>query len=146
MHNDLIAAQREWGIAFDGAVDLLKPEYKNDYGLAMDAQPTLVTTSNSGIPQFLTTFVDPDILRILTAKNKAAEILGEVRKGSFVDRTAIFPMVEQTGQVASYGDYNTDGHAGANMNFPVREAFNYQVIVEYGELEIELVKKCEMLY
>ena len=31
MHNDLIAAQREWGIAFDGAVDLLKPEYKNDY-------------------------------------------------------------------------------------------------------------------
>lgn len=144
MHNDLILAQREFGIAFDGATDLLKPEYKSNFDLAMDAQPGLVTAGNSGIPQFLTTFVDPDILRILTAKNKAAEILGEVRKGSFVDRTAVFPIVEPTGQVASYGDFNTDGHAGANMNFPVREAYNYQIIIEYGELEMEQAGKAKI--
>lgn len=136
-NSELAVFERVAGIYLPGAVDYIKPEWKHDFGMAMDAQPTLVTTGSSGIPAFLTTFIDPDILRVLTTKNQAANILGEVRKGSWLDITAMFPVVEQTGEVSSYGDFNTNGRAGINTNFPTREAYLYQVMVEYGELEME---------
>ncbi len=134
---DLAKHQRDWGITFPGVQGFIEPEWKRDFALAMDAQPALVTTPNSGIPQFLTSFIDPDLLRILTAKNAAVEIFGEVRKGSFTDVTAIFPVIEHTGEVSSYGDFNQNGRAGANANFPTREAYLYQTVCEYGELEME---------
>ena len=136
-NSELAVFERVAGIYLPGAVDYIKPEWKHDFGMAMDAQPTLVTTGSSGIPAFLTTFIDPDILRVLTTKNQAANIMGEVRKGSWLDITAMFPVVEQTGEVSSYGDFNTNGRAGINTNFPTREAYLYQVMVEYGELEME---------
>ena len=133
----LIQAEQVAGITFPGALDFIKPEWKRDYRLAMDAQPTLVTTPNSGIPAFLTTFIDADLLRILTAKNAAAEIFGEVRKGSFADSTAIFPVIEHTGEVSSYGDYSANGRSDANTNFPERQSYLYQTVVEYGDLQME---------
>lgn len=106
-------------------------------GFAMDAQTQLVTLPNSAVPAMFTTIVDPDIYQVLWAKNQAAEILGEVRKGTWIDQTAMFPVVEQTGEVSSYGDFNTNGRAGANMNWPQRQSYLYQTVCEYGELEIE---------
>jgi len=136
-NQDLAIFERDWGISLHGAVEFLKPEWKRNFNLAMDAQPTLVTTTSAGIPQFLTTFIDPDLLRVLTAKNSAVEIFGEVRKGSFTDVSVMFPVVEQTGEVSSYGDYANNGRAGLNVNFPTREAYLYQNIIEYGDLEME---------
>lgn len=104
---------------------------------AMDAQPALATAPNTGIPAFLTTLVDPEVYRILFAPTQAAEIFGETRKGTWIDQTAMFPTVEQTGEVSSYGDYNENGRSGANMNWPQRQSYLFQTIAEYGELEIE---------
>lgn len=134
---DLDTFEAQWGITFPGAVGFIDPAWKRNFNLAMDAQPTLITTPNSGIPAFLTTFIDPDLLRILTAKNAAVEIFGEVRKGSFTDQTAMFPVIELTGEVSTYGDFNANGRAGVNTNFPQRESYLYQTVVEYGELELE---------
>lgn len=105
--------------------------------MAMDAQPALSTTANAGIPAFLTTLIDPDVYRVVFAPTRAAEIFGETRKGSWVDQTAMFPVIESTGEVSSYGDYNENGHAGANMNWPQRQSYLFQTISEYGELEVE---------
>jgi len=80
-----------WGI-HTSAVDYVKPEWKQNFRLAMDAQPTLITTPNSGIPAFLTTIIDPQILKVLLAPNKAATIFGEVKKGTWLDQTAMFPI------------------------------------------------------
>lgn len=103
---------------------------------ATDAQPTLQTLPNSGIPWFLSNFVDPAVYQILFAANKAAKIFGERRSGTWVDTSAMFPTVEHEGEVSSYGDYNENGHTGANTNWPNRQAYLYQTIKEYGELEI----------
>lgn len=111
--------------------------FGRNFALAMDALPTLATPANSAIPAFLTTFIDPTVYEILFAPNKAADILGEVRKGSWVDQTAMFPTVEHTGEVASYGDWNNSGRAGYNMFFPQRQAYLFQFIKQYGELELE---------
>lgn len=133
------------GVVFMGqpGMDLQKPDAAFSLrvaqdGFACDAQPTLITTSNAGIPAFLSTFVDPKLIEVLVAPMKAAEIVGnEVKKGDWTTETAMFPVVESTGQVASYGDYSANGQAGANTNFPQRQSYTYQVMTQWGERELE---------
>lgn len=126
-----------WGIEFPGAQMFARPEWKENFNLAMDAQPALVTVPNSGIPAYLTYFLDPDVLHVLTAKNQAAEIFGEKQKGEWTSTALLFPVVERTYEVSSYGDYANNGRAGINFNFPERQPYLYQTICEYGDLEIE---------
>jgi hypothetical protein len=131
--------EQRWGIRFPGSEAFCRPEWKDNFQLAMDAQPQLVTSPNSGIPAYLTFFTDPDILRVLTAPNEGAEIFGEKQKGEFATTTLIFPVVERTYEVSSYGDFSNNGRAGINTNFPERQPYLYQTVTEYGDLEIERV-------
>jgi hypothetical protein len=144
MNPVLLAACQKAGIHFMGSqnLDFQKPgaslRIAHDGMFACDAQPGLVTTSNSGIPAFLTTYIDPKLIEILVAPMKAAEVVGEeTKKGDWTTQTAMFPVVESTGQVASYGDFNENGTAGVNTNFPQRQAYHYQVMTQWGELELE---------
>lgn len=125
------------GAVLPEAVSYLPEEFKRDFGLAMDAQPALSTSANSGIPAFLTTMVDPAVFKVLFSPNKAATIFGEVRKGSWLDETAMFPTVEHTGEVSSYGDFAENGHTGINTNWPQRQSYLFQTVKEYGERELE---------
>ena len=134
MHPDFFALQRISGIHFMGQpnMDFLRTE------MAMDAQPSLVTQSNAGIPAFLSTYVDPKVIEILLSPMKASEIVGEEsKKGDWTTETAMFPVVESTGETSSYGDYANSGQAGANVNFPQRQSYHYQVITQWGERELE---------
>ena len=107
-------------------------------GFACDAQPTLITTSNAGIPAFLSTYIDPKLIEVLVSPMKAAEIVGdETKKGDWTTETAMFPVVESTGETSSYGDYSENGQAGVNSNFPQRQSFHYQVMTQWGERELE---------
>ena len=136
-NSDFAILERDWGIVMPEAQGYMEPAHKRDFNLAMDAQPQLVTTSSSGIPAFLTTMVDPNVIKVLLAPNKGAQILGEEKKGTWLDDTAIFPMVERVGEVSSEGDLNNNGHAGLNTAWPQRQSYLYQIIVEYGERESE---------
>ena len=118
------------------AMDYLPEGMTHNINLAMDAQPGLVTVSNSGIPSYLSNYLDPNIIKVLTAPLRAAEILGESQKGDWVTDTATFPIVEMTGEVSAYGDYNNNGSSGANANFNTRQSFHYQTFTEWGEKEL----------
>lgn len=136
----LQSLQEQAGIYFVGVPDvaLQMDGVAGNIRLAMDAQPSLVTTSNSGIPAFLSTYIDPKMIEILVAPMKAAEIVGdEIKKGDWTSETAMFPVVESTGETSSYGDYAESGQAGANVNFPQRQSYHYQVITQWGERELE---------
>ena len=110
----------------------------HDGGFACDAQPSLVSVSSSGIPAFLSTFIDPKLIETLVAPMKAAEIVGdEVKKGDWTTETAMFLMVESTGQTSAYGDYSENGSVGVNVNFPQRQSFHYQIMSQWGERELE---------
>lgn len=104
--------------------------------LARDAQPGLTTDPNAGIPSIFTTWVDPKIYEVLFAKNASTEILDEVRNGDWTRDTALFPIVEHAGEVTSYGDYNEDGTATANANWPNRQNYIFQTMKQYGEREL----------
>lgn len=125
------------GAHFPAAIAYLPPAWRKDYRLAMDAQPTLTTDPNSAIPALLTTLIDPQVYKVLYAAQKAAVIFGEQKKGSWTDQTALFPTSENTGEVTSYGDFNENGRASANVNWPNRQSYLFQTMIEYGELETE---------
>ena len=127
----------ERGVTLPGVRSYLPEQFKRDYGLAMDAQPLIQTDPNSAVPAFLTTMIDPAVFKVLFAPNRAAIIFGEVRKGTWLDETAMFPTVEHTGQVSSYGDWAQNGRAGVNTNWPQRQAYLFQTVKEYGDRELE---------
>lgn len=136
----LQALQQQAGIIFMGEPNagLQVPDAARNFALAMDAQPALVTVSNSGIPSFLSTYIDPKVIEILVSPMKAAEIVGEeVKTGDWLRETAMFPVVESTGQTSSYGDYSNNGVADANVNWENRQSYHYQVITQWGERELE---------
>lgn len=110
-------------------------EYAMD---AADLTPHLVGTPNSGIPTYLTTYVDPKVIEVLVAPMKAAELVGESKKGDWTTLTAAFIQAEPTTKVATYGDYSSDGDSGANINYPQRQAYFFQTWTRWGERELEM--------
>lgn len=151
--SQVIAELEQYGIVFDarlGAVDFLKAESSKQIklrrtfdpatqkmGIACDAQPELVTVSNSGIPQYLSNYLDPRVIQVLVSPMKAAQIYGETQKGSWLTSTLQFKVQEYTGETSSYGDFNNNGSAGQNLNFPVTQTYHYQTITQWGQKEAE---------
>ena len=128
------------------ALGYVQDGWRDDFNLAMDAQPALVTTSNVGIPAFLSNLIDPEVVRVLLAPTKAAEIFGEQKKGDWTLITTQFPVMEMTGQVTSYGDYNADGSTGVNVNWVPRQSYHFQTVQQYGERELEMYGLAKINY
>ena len=107
-----------------------------DRSIGLDAQPTLITAANAGIPALFTTYVDPAIIEVLVSPTKAAELYGETKKGTWVSDTAMFIMAERTGTTSTYGDFSQDGTANSNEQFPQRQSYHYQTNTRWGEREL----------
>lgn len=137
-HSTFKQLEQDAGIFFPGAMDFMPKGVSHNFGMALDAQPGLVTVSNAAIPAYLSNYIDPKVIEALVAPMKAAVILGETKKGDWTTTTAMFPAIENTGEVSSYGDYSNNGVAGANANFNTRESYHYQVITRWGEKELEM--------
>lgn len=105
-------------------------------GVALDAQPELVNNPDTGIPAYLSNVLDPRVIDALYSPMKAAQIYGEMQKGTWVTTQTQFIFSESTGEVVAYGDYNNGGNAGFNLNFPTRQSFHYQTFTRWGQKEI----------
>ena len=102
--------------------------------LALDAQPSLVTTRNLGIPAYLANLVDPRVIRVLVTPMKAAEIYrGDQKRGTRPRLRRNSRRWRPTGQVSSYGDYSEDGNVGSNYNWVPRQSYHFQTITRYGD-------------
>jgi hypothetical protein len=102
------------------------------------AQPGILTQTNAGIPAFLANFIDPKFIEVLTQPMNATKIMEERGLGTWTTKTAQFPVIEHAGEVTTYGDYNTNGSAGANVNWVPRQQYIYQSICNWGDYEMEL--------
>ncbi len=113
------------------------PDLGTALKMALDALPALSTEANSGVPMQFLNYVDPQVYEVLFAPLLVAEALGgELQRGSWEMVSAMFPVVEATGEVSSYEDYSNSGLSGVNMNWPQRENYVFQTIVPYGEMEV----------
>jgi len=134
-HKSMLSAR---GVNLPDVISYIPDEFRYNLDLAMDAQPALNTTDpNSAVPAMLTTMIDPKVIKALFAPNKLAIIMGEERRGTFVNDTIMLPVTETGGEVSSYGDYAENGDATANVNWPQRQLYRFQIHKQYGDLEVE---------
>lgn len=115
-------------------------------GLGMDAQSQLITAPNAGIPAFLTNLIDPQVIRVLVSPMRSEEIYGSTKKGDWTTLTTQFPIAESTGEVSSYGDFNNNGNAGANINWVARQSYHFQTITQWGERELAMYGVAQINY
>lgn len=137
---DRAILERSFGIHLPQVRGILEEsDYLNEAVLlGMDAQPSLITQPNAGIPSYFTNYVDPELIEVLTVPNNATLIAGkEVKKGDWTTDTAQFPMIESVGETSSYGDYSETGMSNANANWIPRQSYLYQTITTWGERELE---------
>ncbi|WP_052750103.1 major capsid family protein [Gluconobacter oxydans] len=112
--------------------------------IAMDAMPELSTTASAGIPAFMTSYVDPKLINVVFTPMRGADLGGEVKKGDWTTTNAIFPMIEVTGEVSSYGDWNNNGQVNLNPTFPDRQSYHYQVFAKWGERQLDMAGKARI--
>jgi hypothetical protein len=105
---------------------------------AMDAQPGLITTPNAGVPSLFTTYIDPKLIEVILMPNNGVKIMGETRKGDWLDDTVGFQMIESVGETTAYGDWaDGGGMSTANNQWVWRQPFLFQTWTEWGERETE---------
>lgn len=117
------------------------PQWGKNINLAMDAQPILQTPSNAGIPAFLTSAIYPEAINIVTAPNKASEMMGddgEKSVGEYPLKVIILTNVEETGAVSAYSDYSNNGKSGSNFSFDNYQVFGAQSLINYGDEELKI--------
>lgn len=134
----LARAEVEYGVHIPDVRGFVDRNISYDFQMAADAQPTMVTVSNAGIPAYLANWLDPEIIRVLVTPMKAAEVIGEKKNGDWTTLTAQFPIVESTGEVSSYGDFSNNGSVGSNTNWIPRQSYHYQTVTQWGERELEM--------
>ena len=146
MREDQLRVLANRGIIVPPYAEYIRDEWRENPDLAMDAQPSTITAQNVGIPAYLANLLDPRVIRVLTTPMRATEVFGEVKKGDWTTITAQFPMVESTGEVASYGDYNNNGSAGSNYQWVPRQSYHFQTITQYGDRETEMFGLAQINY
>lgn len=139
-HPNLIELTPEFearGVILPGKTAFNAPGWRQNFNLATDAQPQLITQANAGIPAFLTTLIDPEVIEIIFTPMVLQEAFGgEEKKGDWTTDAIEFPSVEPAGFTTSYGDWNNDGQVNTNVNWTPRQPYFYQVITQYGEREM----------
>lgn len=120
----------------EGFGDIIMDELPSELR-AYDAQPTLITSPNAGIPAQYGGYYDPKLIEVLLTPNNGVKLYGEVRKGDWIDQWIGFTMIENTGETSSYGDFAENGRAGANAQWEYRNPYVFQSFTEWGDMEAE---------
>ncbi len=82
------------GYVFPGMKGWIEPERINQ--IAADA--ALITTPNTAVPGIFTTYIDPNVVTILSAVQGARQVFSEVTKGTWKDRYMQFEVDEVVGR------------------------------------------------
>lgn len=123
----------ELGFIFPGA----RAWIDGDRGaLARDA--ALVTTPNTTVPAEFTTFIEPQVIEILTAPRRAREIFGEEKKGDWTTSAMKWPVSELTGRTQAYSDDANGVTSGVNFEWLTRMQYVFQTAITYGDYEVAL--------
>lgn len=114
--------------------------------LAFDSDPQPQMPTNVGLSDIVTTYIDPQVVKQIFAPLTATELLREEKRGSWADNTIMINRVEPSMLVEAYGDYSESGYVNINTNSEIRQAYRFQTMVQYGDLEQEAYGKSMIAY
>jgi hypothetical protein len=116
----------------------LLPSQPSKLKMALDAAIPMITQANVGIPEMFATYLDPEVVEILTAPLMAEKLFPAAKVGEWKDQQTMFRESEHVGTVEAYSDFGKGVTADANFNFPTRQIFRFQTLIECGDLEQEV--------
>ena len=90
---------------------------------------------NTAIPAYMGAYVNPRVIEVLTAKRNYKAIAPEVKNGDWGTPFTQFRCLELTGETTPYQDYDANGQANINTNFPTRQQYRFQTTLRVGDLE-----------
>lgn len=122
----------------------LLPAQKGGFKMAMDAAIQLITAQNLTVPQMFTTYVDPEVVEILTAPTNATELFDLKKVGDWADTQTIFQEEEAVGRTEAYSDYGRGVTTDVNFNYPKRDIYRFQTLIRCGDLEQEMAAKAKV--
>ena len=122
------------GYVFPGMKGWIEPERINQ--IAADA--ALITTPNTAVPGIFTTYIDPNVVTILSAVQGARQVFSEVTKGTWKDRYMQFEVDEVVGRTQGYSDFANNGVADVNTIWPTRKQYLFETTIKVGDLELEI--------
>ncbi len=106
------------------------------------AQPQMGFTDaldpNAAIPAYMAAYANPRVVEVLTAKRNYKMIAPEVKNGDWTTAFTQFRALEITGTTTPYQDYDANGQANVNTNFPTRKQYRFQTTLRVGDLEQDM--------
>jgi hypothetical protein len=83
-------------------------------------------------------YANPRVIEVLTAKRNYRAIAPEVKNGDWTTAFTQFRSLEFTGETTPYQDYDANGQANVNTNFPTRKQYRFQTTLRVGDLEQDM--------
>ena len=93
---------------------------------------------NTAVPAYMTMYANPRVVEVLTAKRNYRAIAPEVKNGDWTTAFTQFRALELTGTVTPYQDYDANGQANVNVNYPTRQQYRFQTTLRVGDLEQDM--------
>lgn len=115
----------------------LLPAQPNKLKVAMDAAIPLITGANVALPELFASYVDPEVIEILTAPLAAESLFEPAKTAEWKDDVSVMKEIEAVARTAAYSDFGKGVTSDVNINFPTREHYRFQTLIEVGDLETE---------
>ena len=93
---------------------------------------------NTAVPAYMNVYANPRVIEVLTAKRQYKTIAPEVKSGDWSTAFTQFRTLELTGETTPYQDYDANGQASVNTNFPTRQQYRFQTTLRVGDLEQDM--------
>lgn len=103
--------------------------------MALDAGDAVFNTVSSGYPNVFTISWVNEMFTALTQKYAFREIGDDYQQGNFETTNLSFPTIAQTVETADYDDFSNKGQSNVIANWEVRDIYQYQTTMNYGDLE-----------
>lgn len=108
---------------------------------ANDSLPNIFSTSNGALLQSFLMGYSGEAVRQIVSPMVSERIAEQERLCDWADTMGIVPQIEMTGTVETYGDENTGGTAGNNLNYLERDHYRMQTHTRIGDLEQQQAMK-----
>ena len=115
----------------------LLPAQPNKLKVAMDAAIPLITGANVALPELFASYVDPEVIEILTAPLAAESLFEPAKTAEWKDDVSVMKEIEAVARTAAYSDFGKGVTSDVNINFPTREHYRFQTLIEVGKRKIK---------
>lgn len=130
--------KEKYGIHFDGMHPIVcdSDAAFSKAALAFDVDTYGYNQASQGVPAWYTLVNLNKVVAQLLIKRAYMQIGDPLQQGNFETNVMQYATSALSGQVEAYGDFASTTISDNNYNFPTRDVYRGQTVIQYGELEV----------